>query len=368
MAQNNHAHSHEGRVHAKGMAMFSKDGGFQPYEFTRHAVGDNDILIEILYAGICHSDIHSARSEWGETVYPIVPGHEIVGRVVQTGKNVSKFKVGDHAGIGCIVNSCRQCEYCKAGMEQFCKRGMIVTFASPDYCHDNELTNGGFSNNYVISEDYALKIPQNTDLKRVASLLCAGITVWVPIHFSQVKRGDTVGVAGFGGLGHMAVKYMVQMGAKVTVFDITEDKRQDALAMGAAEYVNVNNTGELKGLEDKFSFIVSAIPAKYDPMMYVRMLRMDGELAIVGIPATVNQPSINIRSLLSSANRKVYGSMIAGIRETQEMLDYSVTNNIYPDVEIIRAEGKAIDEAFLNVIDGKVKFRYVIDMKTLNEK
>ncbi|MDR1357508.1 MAG: alcohol dehydrogenase catalytic domain-containing protein, partial [Tannerellaceae bacterium] len=218
MAQHNHAHSYEGRVHAKGMAMFSKDGGFQPYEFTRHAVGDNDILIEILYAGICHSDIHSAKSEWGETVYPIVPGHEIVGRVVQTGENVSKFKVGDHAGIGCIINSCWQCEYCKAGMEQFCKRGMIVSFASPDYLHDNELTNGGFSNNYVISEDYALKIPQNTDLKRVASLLCAGINVWAPIHFSQVKRGDTVGVAGFGGLGHMAVKYMVQMGAKVTVF------------------------------------------------------------------------------------------------------------------------------------------------------
>jgi uncharacterized zinc-type alcohol dehydrogenase-like protein len=351
------------RVPAKGMALFAKDGNFQPYEFTRHAVGDNDILIEILYAGICHSDIHMGKGDWNEIAYPFVPGHEIAGRVVQTGKNVTKFKVGDYAGIGCIINSCRQCGSCRADEEQHCEKGMVGTYASVDYRHHDEITQGGYANNYVVSEDYAIKIPANADIQKVAPLLCAGITTWSPIHFSNVKKGDSVAVAGFGGLGHMAVQYMVALGASVTVFDITDDKRADAIRLGAVRYVNVNNPAGLEGLKDQFSFIISTIPDKYDPMMYVGMLKKNGELAIVGMPSLANTPVIPTTFLAFTPHRKVYGSMIGGIKETQEMLDYSVARGIYPEVKIISAD--QIDEAYRNVIDGKVKFRYVIDAKTL---
>jgi uncharacterized zinc-type alcohol dehydrogenase-like protein len=351
------------RVPAKGMAMTSKEPHFTPLEFTRHAVGDNDILIDIMYSGICHSDIHMGKNEWRPVSYPFVGGHEIAGRVAKVGKNVTKFKVGDYAGIGCIINSCGECDHCKKGEEQFCEKGMIGTYASKDYKHNDEITQGGYADNYVVSEKYAIKIPKNADMKRVAPLLCAGVTTYSPIHFSNVKKGDTVGVAGFGGLGHMAVQYLVKLGAKVTVFDISEDKRADAKRLGAVEYVNVNNPEELKVQKEKFSFLISTIPAKYDAVMYVNMLKMGGEMAIVGLPAIENTPTIPISSFVYAAHRKVYGSLIGGIPETQEMLDYSVANNIYPEVEIISAD--KIDQAYQNIVDGKVKFRYVIDMSTL---
>lgn len=353
----------QNRVPSKGMAKSAPDGHFHSYEFTRHAVGDNDILIDILYAGICHSDIHMVNGDWAEASYPFVPGHEIAGRVTKVGKNVTKFKVGDYAGIGCIINSCGECSYCKKGLEQYCEKGMVGTYNTPDYFHNNEITQGGYANNYVVSEKFALKIPKTADMKRVAPLLCAGVTTYSPIHFSKVKKNDSVAVAGYGGLGHLAVQYLVKLGAKVTVFDITEDKRQDALKMGAVKYVNVRNENELNGLKDNFTFIISTIPAKYDPLMYVNMLKMGGEMAIVGIPALENTPAINTTMLAMSGHRKVYGSLIGGIKETQEMLDYSIKNNIYPLVEIIPATD--IDNAYRNVIDGKVKFRYVIDMSTL---
>jgi len=353
------------RVPAKGMAMFSKEPHFEYYEFTRHAIGDNDILIDIMYSGICHSDIHMGKSEWGNISYPFVGGHEIAGRVAQVGKNVTKFKVGDYAGIGCIINSCGQCNKCKKGEEQFCEKGMIGTYASTDYFHNNEMTQGGYANNYVVSENYAIKIPQNADMKRVAPLLCAGVTTYSPIHFSKVTKGDTVAVAGFGGLGHMAVQYLVALGANVTVFDITEEKRADAKRLGAVRYVNVNNPDELKGLNNQFRFVISTIPAKYDPVMYVRMLKENGEMAIVGLPASENTPIIPTSLLVFAAHRKVYGSLIGGIPETQAMLNYSVAHKIYPEVEIISAD--RIDEAYQNVINGKVKFRYVIDMSTLKQ-
>lgn len=359
----NTAFGQENRIPAKGMAMFSKEPHFEYYEFTRHSVGDNDILIDIMYSGICHSDIHMGKSEWGQIKYPFVGGHEIAGRVSKVGKNVTKFKVGDYAGIGCIINSCNHCQECEEGKEQFCEKGMVGTYASTDYLHNNEITQGGYANNYVVSENYAIKIPKNADMKRVAPLLCAGVTTYSPIQFSKVAKGDTVGVAGFGGLGHMAIQYLVALGAKVTVFDITEDKRVDAKRLGAFRYVNVTNPEELKGLNNHFSFIISTIPAKYDPVMYVRMLKENGEMAIVGLPANENTPIIPTSLLIFAAHRKVYGSLIGGIPETQKMLDYSVANNIYPEVEIISAN--KIDDAYKNVIDGKVKFRYVIDMATL---
>ncbi|MDR2704486.1 MAG: NAD(P)-dependent alcohol dehydrogenase [Planctomycetaceae bacterium] len=365
VAQHNHAQTD--RVPAKGFAVHSQDDHFHPYEFTRHAVGDNDILIEILYAGICHSDLHAVWNEqqnFGITSrYPMVPGHEIAGRVMNVGKNVTKFKIGDYAGVGCMVNACRQCNSCAAGKEQFCEKGAVFTYNSKDYYHENEITMGGYSNNIVVSENFAIKIPKNADIKKVAPLLCAGITTWSPIKFSKVKAGDKVGVAGFGGVGHMAVQYLVNLKTDVTIFDINDEKRESAKRMGAKRYVNVRNPQELDGLNNTMDFIITTIPANYDPMIYVRMLKMGGEMAIVGLPANTN---INISKLpLGNANRKIYGSLIGGIQETQEMLDYSVANNIYPEVELIKADAAEIDKAYKKVVAGEVPFRYVIDMSTL---
>lgn len=365
-AMTSFAQNNSDRIPAKGFAVYEEKGNFKPYEFTRHAIGDNDIQIEIMYAGICHSDLHHVFGDWGEEEYPMVPGHEIAGRVTAVGKNVQKFKVGDYAGIGCMIGSCRHCDACEHGLEQYCEEGAIMTYHGIDRYNDNEHTQGGYSDTYVVAEDFAIKIPQNADMSKVAPLLCAGITSYSPIMQAGVKKGDKVGIAGFGGLGHMGVQYAVSLGAEVTVFDITEDKREDALRMGAVRYVNVNNPEELKGLEKEFDFILSTIPAKYEPVMYMKMLKFNGQLGIVGLPAFHNMPAITVADfVLPGARRKVFGSQIGGIKETQEMLDYSVANGIYPEVEIIEANGKQIDEAYRNVLNGKVKFRYVIDMKTL---
>lgn len=348
----------DGRIKAKGLV--TKQGeNFRTYQFTRHAVGDKDIQIEILYAGICHSDFMIKRQN-----ECVVPGHEIVGRVVKVGKDVTRFKVGDYAGVGCMVNACLSCDYCEMDKEQFCENGTVFTYASRDHYHGNEITHGGYSDNIVVHEHFAVQVPKNADLKRVAPLLCAGVTTWSPIHFSKVQKGEKVGVAGFGGLGHMALQYLVDLGADVTVFDLSEDKREDAYKMGAKNYVNVNNKAEWRDLNNSFDFIISTIPNDYDATMYVNMLKYGkGELAIVGLP---NNPNINILSLaLQAPNRKVYGSLIGGMKETQEMLDYSIQHNLYPIVEVIDADPKVLDQAYENIEAGKVKFRYVIDMKTL---
>jgi len=353
-----------GRIPAKGLAVYEPGGKFLPFEFTRHAVGDNDIRIEILYAGICHSDLHHVHQDWSKEEYPMVPGHEIAGRVVQVGKAVTKFKIGDYAGVGCMIDSCGECEFCKRDQEQYC-RGVVMTYHGHDQFHDHELTQGGYSNNLVVAANFAIKVPANAQIEKVAPLLCAGITTYSPLHYAGVKKGDKVGIAGFGGLGYMAVQYAVKLGAEVTVFDITEEKRADALKMGAVRYVNVNNPDELKGLANTFDFVLSTIPAKYEPAMYLKMLKIDGQMGIVGLPAVANMPTLSVMSLVMSGNRKVFGSQIGGIKETQEMLDYSVANGIYPQVEVIKAEGEAVDQAYRNVLDGKVKFRYVIDMHML---
>ena len=365
MSMSTSAQSDDGRIPAKGFAVYEEKGHFRPYEFSRHAVGDNDIQIEILYAGICHSDLHHVFADWGAEEYPMVPGHEIAGRVVAVGKNVTRFKEGDYAGIGCMIGSCRHCEACEQGLEQYCEEGAVMTYHGKDRYNGNEHTQGGYSDTYVVAEDFAIKIPANADIEKVAPLLCAGITSYSPIMQAGVKRGDKVGVAGFGGLGHMGVQYAVSLGAEVTVFDITEDKREDALRMGAVRYVNVNKPEDLEGLDRTFDFILSTIPAKYDPVMYMKLLKLGGQFGIVGLPASRNMPYISVSNLVFQGRRRVFGSQIGGIKETQEMLDYSVEHGIYPEVEIIKAEGPEIDRAYRNVQDGKVKFRYVIDMKTM---
>ncbi len=347
------------RISAKGFSVADRNATFKPFSFSRHAVGDNDILIEILYAGICHSDIHSARSEWHEGIYPMVPGHEIAGKVIAVGKNVSKFKVGDYAGVGCMVNSCGECEACKKSQEQFCENSKtIFTYDCKDVFHNNEPTYGGYSNNIVVSEKFAINVPNDAPLDKVAPLLCAGITTYSPLKFSGVKAGDKVGVAGFGGLGMMAVKYAIQMGAEVSIFARNEKKKQEALKMGAKA---LYTTDKLQDIKERFDLIISTIPTNYKPTEYVNLLKYGGELCIVGLPPAQDNVNINVSELVFKANKKVYGSLIGGIKETQEMLDFSLKHKIYPETEIITAD--KIDEAYENLTSGKAKFRYVIDMK-----
>lgn len=353
------------RIPAKGFAYFATDGHFHDYNFTRHAVGDNDVQIKIMYAGICHSDLHTADDIRAQGGQPVVLGHEIVGKVVAVGKNVQKFKVGDYAGVGCMVNSCGHCYYCDINKEQFCENATTFTYNCPDTYHGGELSQGGYSDNIVVSERFAIAVPKNADMKRVAPLLCAGVTTWSPIKLSKVKRGDKTAVVGFGGLGHMAVKYLVDLGADVTVFDISDGKRADALRMGASNFVNANDEQGKKAQANKFDFIISTVPLDYQPIEYVRMLKYaKGEMCIIGLPTHTTLKTVDL-ILSGAAQRKVYGSLIGGIKETQEMLDYSVAHNIYPEVEMIPATASAIDQAYKNVLDGKVKFRYVIDMSTM---
>ena len=351
-----------GRVKSRGFAAVSANMDFKYHEFTRHAVGSNDVLIEILYAGICHSDIHMVEGKSGNT--PLVVGHEIAGRVIQVGSAVTKFKVGDFAGVGCMVNSCGECESCLDNLEQYCLNRAVFTYGSRDRFHDNEITQGGYSDNIVVSEDFAILIPDNAELDKIAPLLCAGITTYSPIKAMNVQKGEKIGIAGFGGLGSMAVKYAVKLGAEVTVFDITEDKRQDALNMGAVRYVNVNNPEDLKNLNNTLNYVISTIPAYYDVNMYMSMLKRGCTMCILGLPRTSKMPTL-IAMVGQHGSKKLFGSLIGGIKETQEMLNYSIENNIYPTVEIIKADAKTISEAYRKVIDGKVKFRYVIDMRTI---
>ena len=352
----------DGRIKSRGFAAVSANMDFKYYEFTRHAVGSNDVLIEILYAGICHSDIHMVEGKSSST--PLVVGHEIAGRVIQVGSAVTKFKVGDFAGVGCMVNSCGECESCLDNLEQYCLDRAVFTYGSRDRFHNNEITQGGYSDNIVVSEDFAILIPDDAELDKIAPLLCAGITTYSPIKTMSVQKGEKIGIAGFGGLGSMAVKYAVKLGAEVTVFDITEDKRQDALNMGAIRYVNVNNPEDLKNLNNTLNYVISTIPAYYDVNMYMSMLKRGGTMCILGLPRTSKMPTL-IAMVGQHGSKKLFGSLIGGIKETQEMLNFSIENNIYPTVEIIKADAQTISEAYRKVIDGKVKFRYVIDMRTM---
>lgn len=350
------------RIPSKGYAAFSSEFKFKPYSFSRHPMGDNDILIEIMYAGICHSDLHSVAGDFRTPTYPIVPGHEIAGRVVAVGSRVKKFKVGDYAGVGCMVNSCGVCEACKRSEEQFCTNAKTVfTYNSKDVFHSNEITMGGYSNNIVVSEKFAITIPKNAQIEKVAPLLCVGITTYSPIKFSQVKKGQNVAVAGVGGLGHMALQYMVKLGANVTCFDRI-DKEKAVKELGAKSFINVNSE-EFKTIKNEFDFIISTIPYQYDINDYHGMLKLHGEMAIVGLPAKKDNPSLNANAMIWSFRRRIYSSLIGGIKETQEMLDYSIKNNIYPKVQIIPIQ--KLDEAYQSVAAGTADFRYVIDMKSL---
>src|SRR5664280_357664 len=333
-----------------------------PFNLQRRDPGEHDVQIEILYCGVCHSDVHTVRNEWQGTTYPCVPGHEIIGRVTKTGAHVKKFKAGDIAGVGCMVDSCRVCESCKEDLEQFCEKGgPIFTYNSPDK-HTDGMTYGGYSDSVVVDEAFVLHVPKNLNLAAAAPLLCAGITTYSPLRHNQVVKGQKVGIVGLGGLGHMGVKLAKAMGAQVVVFTHTPDKVKDAFRLGADEVVNSNNPEEMQKHLKSFHFILDAIAAQHDINAYLMLLKRDGTLTQVGVPA---EPlSVQVGSLIFG-RRNFSGSLIAGIKETQEMLDFCGKHNITSDIELIPIQ--KINEAYDRVVKNDVKYRFVIDMASLKE-
>ncbi len=345
----------------RGYATDSPTSKLEPFDFERREVGARDVLIEILYCGVCHSDIHQARGEWGNSVYPMVPGHEIVGRVARVGADVSKFSQGDYAGVGCFVDSCRICENCKNNFEQFCQVHCSQTYNSTEMDKKTP-TYGGYSTQIVVDEDYALKISATENLAGIAPLLCAGITTYSPLKRFNVGAGQKVGVVGLGGLGHMGVKFAVAMGAEVTVFSTSPSKETDARALGAHHFVVTKEAANMKPLAGKFDFVLDCVSAAHDFNGYLRLLKYQGVMALVGVP---DKPAeLHAFSLIGN-NRTLAGSGIGGIAETQEMLDYCHAQNITSNVEIIPIQ--QIEEAYERTIKGDVRYRFVIDIKSLEK-
>jgi alcohol dehydrogenase (NADP+)/uncharacterized zinc-type alcohol dehydrogenase-like protein len=347
-------------IPAKGYAANNPTCILSPWGFERRAVGADDVQIEILFCGVCHSDIHTVRSEWKQEQYPLIPGHEIAGRVLSVGKNVTKFKVGDHAGVGCMVDSCGVCTSCKEGHEQYCDNpAAVFTYGSPDK-QSGGITQGGYSNSIVVKENFVIKIPMSMDLKTAAPILCAGVTTFSPILAWQIKKGMTVGVAGIGGLGHMAIKLAVAKGADVVAFTTSPSKVADIKRFGAKEVVVVDNVSKLTAYTRKMDYMISTIPAKFNIDAYMPLVKRNATFTQVGIGA---QPvSINM-GLLVHARVNLIGSLIGGIAETQAVIDFCALNNIAPEIELINI--KDINTAMNNVVDKKVRYRYVIDLSTL---
>jgi uncharacterized zinc-type alcohol dehydrogenase-like protein len=349
-------------LQTKGYATSAPHAKFEPFDFERRDVGAKDVLIEILYTGICHSDIHQARDEWGGSIYPMVPGHEIVGRVSQVGAEVTKFAEGDLAGVGCFVDSCRSCENCSAGFEQFCQVHCAQTYNSTEMDRKTP-TYGGYSNQIVVDEDYALKIRATENLAAIAPLLCAGITTYSPLKRFGAGEGKKVGVVGLGGLGHMGVKIAAAMGADVTVFSTSPSKEQDARILGAHNFVVTKNPENMVALAGQYDFILDTVSASHDLNMYLNLLRLGGAMVLVGAPE--KPAEIHAFSLIPN-NRTLAGSMIGGIAETQEMLDFCAERGIVSDVEVIPIQ--QIEEAYERTVKADVRYRFVIDMQSLKSE
>jgi len=319
------------------------------------------VAIEILYCGVCHSDLHTARNEWRNTTYPVVPGHEIVGRVVKTGRNVKKFKEGDIAAVGCMVDSCHACPSCRRGLEQFCEKGTIFTYNSTDP-HLGGSTFGGYSESIVVDEAFTLKVSAKANLAATAPLLCAGITTYSPLRHWKVGPGQKVGIVGLGGLGHMGVKIAHALGAHVVLFTTSPGKAADAIRLGAQEVVISKNADEMQKHAGSFDFILDAVSAQHDINAYLSLLKLDGTLTIVGAP---EEPLPVAAFQLVFGRRSFAGSLIGGIAETQEMLDFCAERGIVSDIEIIGIQ--QIDEAYERMLKGDVKYRFVIDMASLKQ-
>lgn len=331
-----------------------------PFTFERRAPRDNDVQIEIMYCGICHSDLHQARNEWQNSIYPMVPGHEIVGRVTAVGGKVSKFKAGDLVGVGCMVDSCQTCSSCKDGLEQFCEEGMTQTYNG--YERDGTtIAQGGYSSAIVVREEFVLKVSDKLPLEAVAPLLCAGITTYSPLRHWNAGPGKKVGIVGLGGLGHMGVKIARAMGAHVVVFTTSPNKKDDAIRLGAHEVVVSKNDAEMNAHMGSFDFILNTVAAPHSLDPFVALLKRDGTLTLVGAPDQPH-PSPNVFGLIMG-RKSIAGSLIGGIAETQEMLDFCAEHNIVSDIELIAA--KDVNAAYERMQKGDVKYRFVIDMKTL---
>jgi alcohol dehydrogenase (NADP+) len=343
-----------------GYASQSPDSALAPFPFQRRDPGPDDVQIEILYCGVCHSDIHTARNEWQGSVYPVIPGHEIVGRVTKVGANVSKFREGDLAGVGCMVDSCRTCASCQEGFEQYCENGFTGTYNDPDKKSPGLRTYGGYSKAVVVDESFVLRIPENLELAAVAPLLCAGITTYSPLRHWKVGPGQKVGIVGLGGLGHMGVKLAHAMGADVTLFTTSESKVADGKRLGANRVVISKDAAAMLGEARSYDFILDAVSANHDINLYLGLLKRDGTLVQVGAPP---EPlSVQAFSLIFP-RRNFAGSLIGGIAETQEMLDFCAEHGITSDIEMIRMD--QINEAYERMIRSDVKYRFVIDMSTL---
>ncbi len=345
----------------KGYAAQSKTDPIAPWEFDRREVGPTDVQVEIAYCGVCHSDLHQARDEWGGSVFPMVPGHEIVGRVKAVGADVTKFKVGDLAGVGVMVDSCRNCESCRTGLEQYCDTGGTV-FTYNSRFPDGSEAYGGYSDNIVVDESFVLSISPKLDLAAAAPLLCAGITTYSPLRHWNVQPGQKVGVVGLGGLGHMALKFAHAFGAHVTQFTTSPGKEADAKRLGADEVVLTRDPEALKPLAGTFDFILDTVSAPHDLNMYLNLLKRDGAMVLVGLPDT---PAAVSAFPLAGKRRTLAGSNIGGVAETQEMLDFCAEHDIVSDIELTPI-GK-INEAYERMLKNDVKYRFVIDMATLSE-
>jgi uncharacterized zinc-type alcohol dehydrogenase-like protein len=349
---------------ALGYAAKSAKSPLGPLKFDRRDTGPNDVRIEILFCGVCHSDLHMARNEWRGTVYPTIPGHEIVGRVVEVGSGVKKFKVGDLAGVGCMVDSCRSCPACKEGLEQFCEgpASFTQTYNSPDP-HTGGVTYGGYSNLIVVDEAFTLMVPKNLDLAAVAPLLCAGITTYSPLRHWNVQPGQKVGIVGLGGLGHMGVKLAAAMGAHVVLFTTSPGKVEDAKRLGAHDVVISKDPEQMAAHANSFDFIINTVAASHDLDPFVALLKRDATMTLVGVPEH-SHPSPSIVNFIFK-RRSLAGSLIGGIAETQEMLDFCGKHGITSDIEIIPMSG--IDTAYERMLKSDVKYRFVIDMATIEQ-
>jgi uncharacterized zinc-type alcohol dehydrogenase-like protein len=347
-------------IKSRGYAGKNTTDPLVKWEFERRAVGDDDILIEIKFSGICHSDIHTIKGHWGPQKYPQVPGHEIAGIVTAIGKNVTKFKLGDQAGIGCMVDSCMKCESCKNGEEHHCETGMTGTYGSPEKSSPTGITQGGYANNIVVKAHFAIKIPNNLDLKYAAPLLCAGITTYSPLMRQNFKKGDKVGIIGIGGLGHIAVKIAVSKGAEVYAFTTTADKKADILSFGAKEVIVVDTMEKLNPYRGKLDYMLSTVPYDYDLASYANCVKPYGNFTQVGMPINGHLSLNNFQMIFNRVNFNA--SLIGGIPETQEVVDYCAKNNIHPQIEMINAT--EINAAWDKVVNKEARYRFVIDAST----
>jgi uncharacterized zinc-type alcohol dehydrogenase-like protein len=344
----------------RGFAAQSATTPLEPFSFERRTPGPRDVQIEILYCGVCHSDLHTARNEWRGTIYPVVPGHEIVGRVTRVGDQVTGFKPGDVAAVGCMVGSCGTCSDCREGLEQYCQNELVLTYNSPDRISGG-VTYGGYSNQIVVDEQFVLRVSEKQNLAAVAPLLCAGITMYSPLRHWKVGKGQKVGIVGLGGLGHMGVKLANALGAQVVLFTTSPGKTADAKRLGAHEVVVSKNPEEMARHLNSFDFIIDTVAASHDLDALLRLLKRDGSLCLVGVPEHPH-PSPTVMELLVK-RRSLAGSIIGGIKETQEMLDFCAQHGIVSDIELIPIQ--QINQAYERMLKSDVKYRFVIDLALL---